>query len=98
LTFFDVMSAGSMPARGQVFSTPPKEVLDALLVRTRNNESEAEHPVCAWPIAARGDLTGERGLVALGGENPTGQRYLLAQRPGRHLGGMLALAGIAAMF
>ena len=61
-------------------------------------ESEAEHPVCAWPIAARGDLTGERGLVALGGENPTGQRYLLAQRPGRHLGGMLALAGIAAMF
>jgi hypothetical protein len=27
-------------------------------------ESEAEHPVCAWPIAARGDLTGERGLVA----------------------------------
>src|SRR5262249_18047845 len=36
LTFFDVMSAGSMPARGQVFSTPPKEVLDALLVRTRN--------------------------------------------------------------
>ena len=61
-------------------------------------ESEAEHPVCAWPIAARGDLTGERGLVALGGANPTGQRYLLAQRPGRHLGGMLALAGIAAMF
>jgi hypothetical protein len=34
------------------------------------------------PIAARGDLTGERGLVALGGENPTGQRYLLAQRSG----------------
>jgi hypothetical protein len=29
LTFFDVMSVGSMPARGQVFSTPPKEVLDA---------------------------------------------------------------------
>jgi hypothetical protein len=29
LTFFDVMSVGSIPARGQVFSTPPKEVLAA---------------------------------------------------------------------
>jgi hypothetical protein len=39
LTFFDVMSVGSMPARGQVFSTPPKEVLDAYSSRTARGDA-----------------------------------------------------------
>src|SRR5712691_2222628 len=56
------------------------EVAGARLVEA---ETEAQHPVGAGPLAARRDLAGERGLVALGGENPAGERYLLGQRPRR---------------
>src|SRR5262249_21581957 len=44
-------------------------------------KTETQHPVGVRTIATRSDLAGERGLVVLGSENPTGERYLLAQRP-----------------
>src|SRR5439155_12057778 len=47
-------------------------------------EAKAQHPIGAGPLAARCDLAGECGLVAFGGENATGKRYLLTERPGGH--------------
>src|SRR5215510_2896525 len=47
-------------------------------------EAEAQHPVGAMAVTARGDLAGKRGLVALGRKNPAGERDPLAERPGRH--------------
>ena len=57
------------------------EIAGARLVEA---EAEAQHPIGAGPLAACCDLAGERGLVALGGENPAGKRYLLTERPRRH--------------
>ena len=56
-------------------------------------ETEAQHPVGAGLVAARGDLAGERGLMALVGENPAGESNLLAQRPGRQIQMALHLLG-----
>src|SRR3954453_24064307 len=57
------------------------EIAGARLVEA---EAKAQHPIGAGPLATRCDLAGERGLVAFGGENATGKRYLLAERPRRH--------------
>jgi len=38
---------GGMPARGQVFSTPPKEVLDALLIPASAMSADSKNPTAA---------------------------------------------------
>src|SRR5262249_24692956 len=56
-------------------------------------ETETQHPIGAGPVAARGDLAGKGGFVALGGENAAGERDLLAKGPGRHSEMTLHLLG-----
>src|SRR5262245_37506188 len=57
------------------------EIAGARLIEA---EAKAQHPIGAGLLAARCDLASECGLVAFGGENATGKRYLLTKRPRRH--------------
>src|SRR5262249_12453203 len=45
-------------------------------------QSEAHHVVAAGPRPARGELAGQRRIVALHGEDAAGERQFLPRRPG----------------